>query len=247
MPYFRQVETAEKMDGSVVTAADLASQKFITGALAAEYPEILMLGEEMEAAEQEAVLASLDDRFIWCLDPLDGTSNFAAGIPLFGISLALLAHGERHFGWIYDPNRDELFFAAKGGGAWMNGERLRHKTAPAMRKSVGAIDLKRLARPLAQRLAVEMPFHSQRSFGSSAIEWSWLAAGRYHFYIHGGQFLWDWSAGSLILQEAGGVAHDLRGQPFNLKAIGNQSILASLGTDLQAAWQAWLQPGVVGP
>ncbi|WP_051181115.1 inositol monophosphatase [Thermithiobacillus tepidarius DSM 3134] len=243
MPHYRQVEGAHKPDGSIVTAADIACQHFLAQALAAEYPDIVLFGEEMEAGEQDRVLRAGRGRALWFLDPIDGTSNFAAGIPIFGTSLALVVQGEARYGWVYDPLRDELFFAARGQGAWVNGERLRRKAGPALGRAVSVVDLKRLPQPLLQRLAVDMPFHSQRSFGSAVIEWCWLAAGRYHFYVHGGQQLWDWAAGLLILQEAGGVAQNLQGGELDLTRHASQSVLACLDPQLLQAWREWLGEG----
>jgi myo-inositol-1(or 4)-monophosphatase len=83
-----------------------------------------------------------------------------------------------------------------------------------------------------------MPFHSQRNFGSSAIEWSWLAAGRFHFYLHGGQQIWDMAAGSLILAEAGGVAGNFAGAPLaEFRRLEKQSVVAALDAGLEREWR----------
>ena len=110
LPRFARVERQHKRDGSVLTEADLAVQTRIAAQLLQQWPETLFLGEEMTTAEQAELLTS--GQPVWCLDPLDGTSNFAAGIPYFCVSLALLQQGEVLLGMVYDPVRDECFTAS---------------------------------------------------------------------------------------------------------------------------------------
>lgn len=240
MPYYSETRSSRKPDGSIVTQADLRCQAFLQQALCQVYPHIPLLGEEMEPDEQAELLEKSRSRPIWVLDPVDGTSNFAASLPIFGISLALLEAGDTRMGWVYDPVRDEMFFAERGRGAWLNDERMESRVAVPMKRAVGVVDIKRLPLGIRQRLVSEMPFHSQRSFGSAVIEWCWLAAGRYHFYLHGGQKLWDIAAGNLILAEAGGVMQDLDGDPLCLDALRSQSVLACLDSTLLAEWRGWL-------
>ncbi|MGC9127148.1 MAG: inositol monophosphatase family protein [Acidithiobacillus sp.] len=238
LPRFHEVVCSRKPDGSVVTSADLDSQDFLQAMLASRYPELPLLGEEMTRPQQERLLAR--DVPLWCLDPLDGTSNFAAGVPIFGISLALLQGGQAIAGWVYDPIRDELFTARAGHGATLNGQALMPREAPSLDKAVGVVDYKRLTRALSLRLIDERPFHSQRNFGSSVLEWCWLAAGRYHFYLHGGQQLWDRAAGALILTETGGSLSTLVGAPLPVADLACSSVLATLDPLLHAAWRRWL-------
>ncbi|MCE5393096.1 MAG: inositol monophosphatase family protein [Acidithiobacillus sp.] len=238
LPAYHRVTATPKPDGSIVTSADLESQDFLQEALARRYPQIPLLGEEMTAAEQGQLMQSVE--LLWCLDPLDGTSNFAAGVPIFGISLALLdAHGARQ-GWVYDPMRRDLFWAARRAGAFCNGDRLAYRQAPALQQSVGVVDYKRLHPEMAIRLVTRQPFHSQRNFGSCVLEWSWLAAGRYHFYLHGAQQLWDWAAGGLFLQEAGGRLSTLTGEALHANALVKCSVLATLDPHLHEQWLTWI-------
>ncbi|MHB1202030.1 MAG: inositol monophosphatase family protein [Acidithiobacillus sp.] len=238
LPRFQEVRSSRKPDGSIVTSADIDSQNFLREMLAARYPEIPLLGEEMSGAEQVKLLAEAD--VLWCLDPLDGTSNFAAGVPVFGISLALLSGGRAVLAWVYDPVRGELFFAEQGRGAVVEEMALTPRLAPALGDCVGVVDYKRLPRDLARRMIDERPFHSQRNFGASVLEWCWLAAGRYHFYLHGAQQLWDMAAGELVLREAGGTVTDLAGRPLGVGSLKLQSVLATLDPGLHRAWRAWL-------
>ncbi len=203
MPRWRKAVTTSKADGSLVTETDLAVQQRIVASLAERYPEIPLLGEEMEADAQQALLADGEAAF-WCLDPLDGTSNYACGFPAFAISLALIRGGRAELGLVLDPVRDECFTAARGAGAWRDGEPLR-PFAPGteLGDCLAMIDMKRLPPARIAPLFTAGSFRSQRNLGAVALEWCWLAAGRFQLYLHGGQRLWDHAAGRLIATEAG--------------------------------------------
>jgi myo-inositol-1(or 4)-monophosphatase len=103
------------------------------------------------------------------------------------------------------------------------------------------IDLKRLPAALASHLAADPPYKSQRSFGAVALDWCWLAAGRGHLYLHGQQKLWDYAAGQLVLQEAGGKAVTLEGQPVFAPRLESRSTVAALNPEIFHAWLAWLE------
>jgi myo-inositol-1(or 4)-monophosphatase len=239
---FTRVTQLHKADGSILTEADLAIDGRLRAELTQRWPAVALLSEEMERTEQERLLQATGSQ-LWCLDPLDGTSNFAAGIPFFGVSIALLADGMQQLGLIYDPVRDECFSARRGGGASLNGLALR--TAPAagvdLRRSIALVDFKRLGPALRARLVDHPPYHSQRNFGSCALEWAWLAAGRGQVYLHGGQKLWDFAAGSLLLDEAGGASRTLAGEPVFVPRLVARSVVASPDPELAAHWLGWLQ------
>jgi myo-inositol-1(or 4)-monophosphatase len=203
LPRFRQTQARAKADGSLVTDTDLAVQTRITRALARDHPGVPLLGEEQTPIEQERLLASAG-RAVWVLDPLDGTSNYACGFPGFGISLALIEGGVIVQGAILDPIRDECYCAVRGGGAWRNGEPIRpFAPGPDLGDCLAVIDTKRLPPQRLPDLLRPGGFRSQRNLGSVALEWCWLAAGRFQLYLHGGQKLWDYAAGRLIATEAG--------------------------------------------
>lgn len=240
-PRYAAVARDFKADGSIVTAADTGMQARVQSALATKWPQFAFLGEEMSADAQQAVVSG-DAAAYWCIDPLDGTTNFANGVPFFSVSLALVANGTTRCGWVLDPLRDECFMAEAGTGVFLNGVPLKPSAVPRpLRQCVAVVDFKRLRDPhLTARLAHEPPFASQRNFGSCALEWCWLAAGRVHVYLHGGQKLWDYAAGTLILTEAGGVCTTLAGTPLLSASLTPQSVVAAQNADLFAAWQAWL-------
>ncbi|MGA7802916.1 MAG: inositol monophosphatase family protein [Gammaproteobacteria bacterium] len=229
-----------KSDRSLLTEADRLVQQRLQTALAEHWPAIAFLGEEMPAEQQQRLLER-DDSLLWCLDPLDGTRNFAYGVPFFAVSLALLAGGEPILGLVYDPLRDECFTACRGAGARLNDLPLPPPTAaPALENSVALVDFKRLAPALAGRIAASHPFGSQRSFGAVALDWCWLACGRAHVYLHGGQKLWDYAAGHLILHECGGHSITLDGEPVFSADLAPRSVAAALDGGLFASWTRWL-------
>lgn len=239
LPRYEQIGHREKADGSLVTEADLAVQGRLADQLRQLWPEYGFLGEEMTEREQADLLSSHDA--LWCLDPLDGTSNFATGLPFFSVSLALLRAGRGELGLVYDPVRDECFAAARGEGATLNGRILGDGAQPAtLKQSIAVVDYKRLNAPLARRLAAEPPYRSQRNLGSCALEWAWLAAGRFQLYLHGGQKLWDHAAGTVIQQEAGGVCLTLSGEPICPDTLAPRSAVAAVNAGLQRQWRQWL-------
>ncbi len=239
LPRFRRVGASLKADGSLVTEADQAAQSALIERLAAEWPEIALLGEEMDVAEQQRQLAQ-SPYGLWLLDPLDGTSNFAAGIPYFCVSLALMRHSEVELAIIYDPLRDECFSAERGRGAWLNGEPLHapHAARP-LKQGIALIDLKRLTPALAAKVVGQPPYSSQRNLGSGALDWCYVASGRVDVYLHGGQKLWDYAAGQLILREAGGHAATLNGEAVLVKALSPRSVVAAADEGNFRQWLAF--------
>ncbi|MDJ0890978.1 MAG: inositol monophosphatase, partial [Gammaproteobacteria bacterium] len=143
LPRFAAVKRELKSDGSVVTVADRGMQERMRETLAETWPAYRLLGEEM-SSEQQAALLAQPGPGLWILDPLDGTSNFAAGIPFFSVSLALLVDGEIVLGIVYDPNRGECFAARKGSGAWLNGAPLQQpEQSLQLKRAIAAVDFKR--------------------------------------------------------------------------------------------------------
>ncbi len=245
LPRFQRIGSRKKADGSLVTEADLAVQQRLIKHLRAIHPEIPLLGEEMGPERQAGVLADSATGF-WCLDPLDGTSNYVAGMPCFATSLAYIHAGKVHIGIIYDPLRKECFHAVRDTGAWLNDEPLQlNPSARELQTCIAMVDFKRLSTRLAGELATHPPYRSQRSIGSVALDWCWLAAGRLQLYLHGGAKLWDYAAGSLIYREAGGrlrLTHGHVSLP-EVTALSLQPCMAvaAANEELFQAWIEWLQ------
>lgn len=244
LPLYQQTESSTKPDGSLITAADIALQRRVSASLSRLYPDIPFLGEEMSQEEQRELLADASAGF-WCLDPLDGTSNFVAGMPCFAVSLAYLGQGETKLGIIYDPIRNECFSALSGQGAWLNDRRLSlNVQATQLADCVAMVDLKRLPADLACNLATRPPYRSQRNIGSVALEWCWLAAGRVQLYLHGGQRLWDYAAGRLIFAEAGGVhslADGIERSATYTQDLRPKVAMAALTQGLFDSWTEWIE------
>jgi myo-inositol-1(or 4)-monophosphatase len=241
LPRFTRVHRSHKADGSIVTEADLAAQARLADTLARQWPDYAFLGEEMPS-EQHARLFAEAAQGLWVLDPLDGTSNYAAGLPYFAVSLALVnAHGVQ-LGVVYDPVRDECFTAIKGQGAWLNGERLQVEVQQvSLSQSLATVDFKRLPPGLASRMAASPPYASQRSLGSVALDWCWLAANRFHVYLHGKQRLWDYAAGHLVFTEAGGLSCTLDGEALPDLSGGPRSAVGAGSAGLFQQWCDYLQ------
>ncbi len=240
VPRFRQVKPSYKDDDSILTEADQAMDLRLKQELSRCAPHVQFLSEEMPKQTQQQLLQHAHEP-LWCLDPLDGSRNFAFGLPSFTVSLALIYRNEPIIGIVYDPMLNECFAAEKDQGAWLNDHRL---TTPVvntpLNRTLALVDFKRLARPLAMRMVTETPYGSQRNLGSCAREWAWMAAGRAHILLHGGQKLWDYAAGVLILAEAGGHSCTLSGEGVFKPDLQPRSVVASADAELFDAWYTWL-------
>jgi 3'(2'), 5'-bisphosphate nucleotidase/myo-inositol-1(or 4)-monophosphatase len=239
LPRYLKSGGSHKADGSLFTDADLASQYQLANSL----PHLLagpVLGEEM-TGEAQARLWGAGKSGLWCIDPIDGTTNFANGIPFFAVAVAWLVEHQAILGVIYNPITDECFSAGLGVGAFLNGVRLPLRRGTVkLRDAVAGIDFKRISSHLGDELVTRPPYYSQRNFGSSALEWCYVAAGRLDVYLHGGQRLWDYAAGQLILAEAGGKAASLDGGTLLAGPSVKRGIIAAGNETLFNQWRAWL-------
>ena len=240
MPRYLKVAHQRKSDGSLFTEADLAAQDKLSHLL----PAIVaapVIGEEMPREVQEARWLAGEEG-LWCVDPIDGTSNFVNGLPYFALSVALMRQGRSVMGVVYDPVADEMFSAERGAGSFLNGERLPIKqSATKLGHAMAEVDFKRLSPSLAQALAASPPYASQRNFGASTLEWCYVAAGRFDVYLHGGQKLWDYAAGSLILEEAGGLMCSLDHDDFGADDPWKRSVVAAVDPGLFDTWKCWVR------
>jgi len=240
MPRYQKVAHQRKSDGSLFTEADLASQEALTRALQSIYPGPVV-GEEM--TEEQQVERWLEgDAGLWCVDPIDGTTNFVNGLPYFAVSVALMRQGRSVLGVVYDPVADEVFYAEQGKGAWLGGERLPIKMhVPHIRNAMANVDFKRLRKQLCCELAAAPPYSSQRNYGAGTLEWCYVAAGCIDLYLHGGQKLWDYAAGALILEEAGGRMCTLTHDDFWADELWRRSVIAARDPGLFQVWKNWVR------
>ena len=196
---------------NLVTVADRESQQTVTETILAAYPDHAIDGEEGAAGNPDA-------DYVWYVDPLDGTTNYAHGLPFFCVSVALRYHGQTVAGAVYDPVRDEMFAAAPGGGATINGDPLRVSGAArldralvvAQAQSVDEAEIRAYAALVERLMQVT---GGVRSLGSPALTLCAIAAGRLEAYCEYAMDAWDIAAGQLILQEAGGTLTLFDGRP----------------------------------
>ncbi len=237
--YHRGVAMEYKGDVDIVTEADRASEKLIAAAIASRFPGHGIFGEE-------GTRLSLEREFRWYVDPLDGTTNFAHGFPVFCVSLGLERRpaglrpgqdGELVAGVIYEPLRGDLFAAERGKGAWLNGARLHVSAVAQLQESLLATGFpshKRHVNPnihFYQQLTLRS--HGIRRAGSAALDLAYCAAGRIDAFWEFNLNPWDTAAGALLVTEAGGRMTRFDGDPFRLDS---QEILATNGL-LQAELQ----------
>lgn len=213
--YFNQAFDIKYKEGrnNLVTAADEASEKAIIEVIRKAYPEHHILTEESGDMPQNSV-------YKWIIDPIDGTINFAHGIPINCISIGIEKNGEMIFGMVYNPHMNELFFAEKGEGATLNGQAIKVSSETDAMKSCLVTGfpytyIREANGPLQvfERLITEgVPV---RRLGAAAIDLCWVACGRFDgFYEHKLQ-PWDSAAGFLIVEEAGGKVTNFEGKPYS--------------------------------
>lgn len=239
LPRFRAVTARRKDDGSLVTEADYAAQRALAAALARIAP-VEVLGEEMEESEQRRIWAA-GGRF-WCIDPLDGTANFSAGVPYFAVSAALMQDDRPVFGVVVDPIADEAYFAVRGAGAWRDGFPLRPPALEiGLREAVAEVDLRRAYARVRHDLKHRLPCARRVTSGSSALAWCHLAAGRRDLLLHAGQKVWDYAAGALIAEEAGARTATLVQDDFWAGPAWERSVIAARTPALFTAWRDWVR------
>ena len=199
----------------MVTAADLASQKLIIERITAAFPDHSIM------AEEEGLSRPLMDGPVWIIDPLDGTTNFVHGLPVYCVSIALAVDGRLEVGVIYDPERDELFTAQRGGGAKCNDQPIRvsgeDQLINGLTATGFAYDLESSIDPVMARLRnVLLASQGFRRLGSAALDLAYVAAGRMDVYWEDSIHAWDIAAGCLLVTEAGGMISDLDGSDLDL-------------------------------
>jgi myo-inositol-1(or 4)-monophosphatase len=199
----------------MVSDADREAEEAIVSLLRAERPDDGLLGEE--GAEQTAANGRR-----WVIDPLDGTTNFLYGLPAWVVSVAVEDSGGALAGVVFDPNRDELFAAERGGGATCNGTPIRVREGAALERALVATgfgyESDRRARQAEVLRSVLPAVRDVRRAGAAALDLAWVAAGRLDGYWERGLHPWDWAAGRLLVTEAGGEVRDLPGDPHGLVA-----------------------------
>lgn len=217
LPRFRNLakhEIREKTPGDLVTVADEAMERALTQSLHMLLPGATMVGEEIVAADPEFISHIAADEWAWIVDPLDGTSNFAAGKEIFAVIVALAHRGATVGGWIYDPLRRIGAHAQRRQGAWLDGKkRMMAQGLPLkdMRGFIGYRVRRQFERNAGERLARLGKTSSLFCAGREYLE---MLAGRQHFNLYRIIKPWDHAAGALMIEEAGGHAARFDGKPY---------------------------------
>ena len=219
------------MSYNLVSEADLEAERAIVAVIRKAFPDHAVLGEELHGGDgvSEAVLAS---EHLWIVDPIDGTNNFVHGIPHFGVSVAYYHQGQPACGVMGNPARDEWFTAAAGGGAFHNGQRARvaenrqldevligfgyyYDRGAMMEATLDAV-----------RDLLHRNIHGVRRMGAATLDLAYVALGSFGAFFEYELAPWDFAAGCLFVQEAGGKVTTCRGEPL---PIAKTSVLASNG------------------
>ncbi len=201
-----KLQVSKKSPSDFVTNSDLKAEKIIIEELEKARPNFSFISEE------NGIKKNKDTNNTWIIDPIDGTINFLHGIPHFAISIALKSNNEIISGLIYDPIKDEMFYAEKNNGTFLNNQRVRVSKKNNFEDCLFATGGK---------LNTDPDFINRRS-GSAALDLAYVAAGRYDGYFQKNLNIWDIAAGIILVKEAGGIIENL-----NLDNIKNVKVIAS--------------------
>ena len=228
-------QTKQSNPKDIVTQYDRQAQQAVQSILQSHYPHHAFLGEEdvlpgAEASEQ-ALVSILKHDFVWICDPIDGTANFAAGLPLAGVTVSLVHQGQALLGVVYDPLRDELFVAVRGQGATCNGRPIQVATGvkhlkDALINAGCPADPAAFATSVKGIQALNGATRGVRMMACSALTTAWIASGRLAGHFGYDLSSWDLVAGALLIQEAGGKVTDLDGSEYQ---VTTRNMLCSNG------------------
>jgi myo-inositol-1(or 4)-monophosphatase len=213
MNYFGRVSFELKGEADLVTEADRASERLVVERLRSHFPDHSIVAEEGGGNEGTS-------EYRWYVDPVDGTTNFAHGFPVFNVTLALERAGELVAGVIFDPTRQEMFAAEKGGGAFLNGQRIHVSPVKKLEDSLVATGFPSFKRH--QNINIyfywEMALrtHGVRRAGSAAIDLAYVSCGRLEAFWEFGLKPWDMAAGIVLIREAGGFCSGMKGGAADL-------------------------------
>lgn len=251
LPRFRRLDTTDIRQKSsaadLVTEADIHSEKVITAALLERFPDAMIVGEEA-CSDNPALLDGLSSADLaFTIDPVDGTFNFASGVPLFGVMLSVNIKGETVAGIIYDPMGRDWIIGVKGGGSYIRREdgseyKVRVAEAPELNQMTGAVSWQYLPEPERSIVAKnQAKFLSHIGYRCAAHEYRVVATGSAHFAVYNKLMPWDHLPGNLIHQEAGGYTARLDGSIYKPGHLDGGLIIAPDKDSWQAIKQALWQ------
>jgi myo-inositol-1(or 4)-monophosphatase len=227
------VPVTRKRPNDFVTEVDHAAEQAVIEVLRRAYPDHAILAEESGATPGR----SPESEYTWIIDPLDGTTNFIHGFPQYAVSIALKHKNLITQGVIYDPTKNELFTASRGRGAYLNERRLRVSKRPQLAEALIGTgfpfrELQNLDEYLAMFRELTARTAGLRRAGAASLDIAYVAAGRLDGFWELGLSAWDMAAGALLVQEAGGLVGDFRGEQGYLDSgrivCGNPKIFAQL-------------------
>ncbi|MCH8110011.1 MAG: inositol monophosphatase [Chloroflexi bacterium] len=241
--FYQVKEISEKGPGDIVTDVDRASEDMIRSMLAEEFPDMGFLGEESSGSQA-------DSGYVWIVDPVDGTRNYALGIPFFSLVVGLALDGEVLVGVNYDPMTREMFHAERGKGAFLNDQPIHVSDKPSLAECIIGMDLGYGSQGAVNGLnvieAIWPGMYSARIMGSAALGLSYAAAGRFDLYFHHALSPWDQVAGMLLVEEAGGIVTDRNGKRASLYSDGIIASSAAIHADFlrKTEGMAWREPTI---
>lgn len=213
--YQRGIAFELKGEFDLVTAADKASEKLVVERLSSHFPSHAIVAEEGTGQDHAS------SEYRWYVDPLDGTTNFAHGFPMFNVTLGLERGGEMIAGVVFDPLRDEMFAAERGAGAYCNNHRIQVSKAARLEDSLMATGFPSFKRHLNINVhffhQIAMVTHGVRRGGSAALDLAYTACGRLDGFWEFGLQPWDQAAGILLVREAGGQVSNMKGGPADVR------------------------------
>jgi myo-inositol-1(or 4)-monophosphatase len=213
--YFeRKIGYELKGEHDLVTEADRASEKLVVERLRSHFPAHSIVAEEGGNHTGSS-------EYCWYVDPLDGTTNFAHGFPMYNVTLALEQSGELIAGVVFDPEKNEMFTAERGSGAYLNNRRIRVSKVKELENTLVATGFPSKKRHLDVNVhfyyQMAMITHGVRRAGSAALDLAYVASGRLDGFWEFGLNPWDMAAGILLITEAGGKCSDMKGAPVSLR------------------------------
>lgn len=212
LSYYGRVTPSEKPDHSFVTEADKVVEDFLRAELAKHFPGVEVLGEEVEQGVKKDVA--------WVIDPIDGTANFVAGVPIWAVSVGLVENGIPTMGAVYYPAFSEIYFAQRGKGAWLNEKRISARQDEIIRHD----DLLGLSTLSIKRMKVNLPC-KVRSLGTAVACFTFVAKGSFIGGVLTDNRVWDIAAGWIIAKEAGAeVVYLLTGEPISHLTLNREQL-----------------------
>jgi myo-inositol-1(or 4)-monophosphatase len=234
-----RINPREKGPKDLVSEADLASQQEIHKILYEAFPDHDFLGEEDDPNDQ----TQRKSDYRWIVDPLDGTVNYVHGLPAYSVSIALEHRGELQVGVVFDPISQECFSAARGQGAFLDGESISTSDCRELRTALTAAsfsaNVDRESEEITRFLNVLVECQALRRLGSAALNLAYVASGRLDAYFATSVKIWDVAAGLLLVQEAGGIVSGVDGKSFDLS---KPKFATAATTELHEAFVEVLKP-----